>query len=429
MTPHDSPARPSRATWAWAMYDFANSGYTTVVLTAVYNAYFVGVVAGHLGIGRATLLWTLSLGLSNALVILSAPIIGTLADAWAAKKPFLALSTGVCVVATALLGLIESLPLAVGLLVVSNLAFATGENLISAFLPEIAPEGKIGRVSAFGWSLGYLGGLTVLGLCLGAIAALGPRAEELGVPITMGIVALCYGLAALPTFLWVPERSRPHKIDRRMAFGRLKRTFVDLGRFPDLRSYLATAFAMACGTFTVIVMAAVYAREVFGFGTPETLGLIVALNLAAAAGALGFGQLQDRWGSVPALGASLALWVGSLGMAYAAQGRTSFWVAALGVGIALGGSQSMGRALLGILAPEGRFGEFYGFWGMTLRLAAIVGPASYGAIAASSGGNLRLGLLSTAAYFLTGALLLLRIDEKRGREQAARMASPQDETR
>ena len=427
MTPRDSPVRPSRTTWAWAMYDFANSGYTTVVLTAVYNAYFVGVVAHHLGIGGATLLWTLSLGLSNALVILSAPLIGALADAWAAKKPFLALSTSICIVSTALLGLVESMPLAVGLLVVSNLAFATGENLISAFLPEIAPEGKIGRVSAFGWSLGYLGGLTVLGLCLGAIAALGPRAEELGVPFAMGIVALCYGLAALPTFLWVPERSRPRMRERRTAFSRLKRTADELGRFPVLRAFLASAFATACGTFTVIVMAAIFAREVFGFDTPETLGLIVALNLAAAAGAVGFGQLQDRWGSVPALGASLVLWVVSLGMAFAAQGRTSFWVAALGIGLALGGSQSVGRALLGILAPEGRFGEFYGVWGMTLRLAAIVGPASYGAIAASTGGNLRLGLLSTAAYFIVGGLLLLRIDETRGKEDARRMAAPRDD--
>jgi UMF1 family MFS transporter len=288
----------------------------------------------------------------------------------------------------------------------------------------------MGRVSAFGWSLGYLGGLSVLGLCLGAIAALGPRANDLGVPVAMGLVSLCYGLAALPTFFWVPERSAPSEPPAssgvlRAGFGRLKQTAQELGDFPSLRFFLASAFAYACGTFTVIVLAAVYAREVFGFGTPETLVLIVFLNLAAALGAYGFGQLQDRVGSVPALGSSLALWVAALGLAYAAPGRSSFWAAALGMGVALGGSQSVGRALLGLLSPVGRYAEFYGFWGMTLRLAAIVGPVSYGAIAACTGGNLRLGLLSTAAYFVAGILLLMRVDETRGRAEAGYLVGRQ----
>ncbi len=420
MSPHHR-----REIWGWAMYDFANSGYTTVVLTAVYNAYFVGVVAGDLGTGRATLLWTLALGLSNALVILSAPLIGAIADARHAKKRFLAVTTAVCVLATALLGLTDRIGWAMALIVLSNLAFATGENLISAFLPEIAPEGEMGRISAFGWSLGYLGGITVLGLCLAAIQTatrVGMSASHV-VPLAMVIVALCYGSAALPTFLWVSERRLDPGPSGRAGlmvagFGRLKRTWRELRGFQDLRWFLGAAFAYACGSFTVIVLAAVYAREVFGFGTTETMALIGLLNLAGAGGAFGFGQLQDRRGSVPALGLSLLLWGVSLGMAYGAQTRSAFWGAALGVGVALGGSQSVGRALLGLLSPPGRLAEFYGFWGMTLRLAALVGPVSYGVIAELTGGNLRLGLLSTAAYFLGGFWLLTHVDEKRGREQA-----------
>jgi UMF1 family MFS transporter len=407
------------------MYDFANSGYTTVVLTALYNAYFVGVIAGSLGTGRATFLWTLALGLSNGLVILSAPLIGAIADSHGAKKRFLAISTGLCVLATALLGLTQSLPWAMALIVLSNLAFATGENLISAFLPEIAPEGRMGRVSAFGWSLGYVGGITVLALSLATMQAAGwmglstPRA----VSLAMIVVAVCYGLAALPTFLWVPEQPvRPDSSRRsdlwQAGFGRLRATWQEIGSFRDLRWFLGATLAYACGSFTVIVLAAVYAREVIGFGAQETMGLILVLNLAAAGGAFGFGQLQDRWGSVPALALSLAAWIASLGLAYLAQSRPAFWVAALGVGLALGGSQSVGRALLGLLTPPGRLAEFYGFWGMTLRLAALVGPVSFGAIAEVTGGNLRLGLLSTAAYFLLGLLLLTRVDERRGRAHA-----------
>ncbi len=412
----------------WAMYDFANSSYTTVVLTALYNAYFVGVLAAGLGTGRATLLWTLALALSNALVILTAPVIGALADAHGAKKRFLAVSTGACVLATALLGLTQSLQWAMGLIVASNLAFATGENLIAAFLPEIAPEGQMGRVSAFGWSLGYIGGITVLAICLATMQAAGRFGLDASQSVTlvMLVTAICYGLAALPTFLWVPEADvhptpSRHKGGWWAGFGRLQETWRVLGGFHDLRWFLGAALTYACGSFTVIVLAAVYAREVFGFGTQETLGLILALSLAGAGGAFGFGQLQDRWGSVPALSLSLVVWVASLAVAFVAQSRPAFWLAALGMGVALGGSQSVGRALLGLLAPKGRLAEYYGFWGMTLRLAALVGPVSYGAIAELTGGNLRLGLLSTAAYFLVGLGLLTRVDEQRGRAQALQL--------
>ncbi|MNR86889.1 Vacuole effluxer Atg22 like protein [compost metagenome] len=416
------PKRVTREIWAWAMYDFANSGYSTVVLTAVYNAYFVGVVAGQLGTGRATLLWTLALGLSNSLVILSAPLIGAIADARGTKKRFLALSTFICAVSTAILGVTGNLPLAVTLLILSNLAFATGENLVAAFLPEVAPEGKMGRVSAFGWSLGYLGGLSVLGLSLALVGTHAQQGSSHGVPLALGLAALIYGIAALPTFIWVPERralaAAPPRGYLKTGFGRLKRTADEIETFPDLRWFLAAGFAMASGTFTVTVLAAVYAHEVFGFATSELLGLFMVLNVVAAGGTIGFGQLQDRWGSVPALNLSLGLWIASLGLAFMAQNRPTFWAAAIGVGVAMGGSQSMGRALLGMLTPPERFAEFYGFWGMTVRLAAVVGPLSFGAIVAGTGGNLRLGLLSTATYFLLGMLLLTRVDERRGRARA-----------
>lgn len=411
----------SREIRAWAMFDFANASYSTVVLTVVYNAHFVAAVAGKLGIGKATLLWTLAVGVSNGLVILSAPLIGAIADARCAKKRFLAVSTLVCAVSTAILGLTGNLPLAVALLILSNLAFATGENLVAAFLPEIAPPGRMGRVSAFGWSLGYLGGLTVLALCL---ATIGPRGHPHGVAIAMGIAALVYALGTLPTFLWVRERRGPAAPPPHGTLGtgftRLKHTASEVGRFRDLRWFLAAGFAMASGTFTVTVLASVYAHEVFGFGTTELLVLFMVLNLVAAAGATAFGQLQDRWGSLPALRLSLVLWIAALSLAFLAPNRPTFWAAAIGVGVALGGSQSIGRALLGILTPPGRFAEFYGFWGMTLRLAALVGPVSFGAITVLSGGNLRLGVLSTAAYFIGGLILLRQVDETRGRTAARR---------
>src|SRR5512134_1163716 len=155
-----------REVWAWAMYDFANSGYTTVVITAVFNAYFVAVVAGNAP--WATFAWTAALAVSYALIVVTAPVIGAYADVHAAKKRLLLVTTAGCVVFTAGLALVGEGQLALGiaLVILSNFFFGSGENLIAAFLPELARGEAMGKVSGWGWSLGYLGGLTALGLCL-----------------------------------------------------------------------------------------------------------------------------------------------------------------------------------------------------------------------------------------------------------------------
>src|SRR3989304_3744717 len=161
-----APGVRPREVVAWAMYDFANSGYTTVVITALYNAYFVGVVAGQAP--WATFAWTAALAVSYALVLLTAPLVGAYADLRAAKKCLLAVSTVGCVVFTAALALTGpgTLALAIALIIASNFCFGTGENLVAAFLPELADGEALGKVSGWGWSLGYLGGLVALGLCL-----------------------------------------------------------------------------------------------------------------------------------------------------------------------------------------------------------------------------------------------------------------------
>ena len=164
------PGVRRREVWAWAMYDFANSGYTTVVITAVFSAYFVGVVAGNAP--WSTFAWTLALSVSYALVMLTAPLVGAWADAHASKKSLLWLTTLGCVGFTAALYFAApgALVLAIAALVLSNYFFGTGENLIAAFLPELARPRALGRVSGWGWSLGYVGGLVSLGASLAYIS-------------------------------------------------------------------------------------------------------------------------------------------------------------------------------------------------------------------------------------------------------------------
>ncbi len=206
----------AREVWAWAMFDFANSGYTTVVITAVFNVYFVGIVAQ--GADWGTFAWTLALSASYALIVLTAPLIGAYADVHAAKKKLLVITTVGCIAATAALGLVGpgELALGIALLIVSNYFFGAGENLIAAFLPEIAQGHALGKVSGWGWGLGYIGGLLTLGLCLAYVThaqGLGQSSDQF-VPVTMMITAAVFLLAALPTFLWLKERARPHPLPR-----------------------------------------------------------------------------------------------------------------------------------------------------------------------------------------------------------------------
>lgn len=428
----DPPAVPPatrREIFAWAMFDFANSGYTTVVLTAVFNAYFVAVVAGpgEDGNGTGTLLWTVALGIANLLILLSAPVLGAIADFGAHKKRFLLASTSGCVLFTAALASVGEGDVASGMLfvILATFMFGTGEDLIAAFLPEIAAPRDMGRISGYGWSLGYIGGLLVLGVCLAYVhwaEARGQSAAQF-VPVTMLITAVAFAAAATPTFLWLRERARPQPRPAgagyvRIGFARVRQTLQHARQFRDLFRFLITLAVYYCGIHTVIVLAAVYAQEVMGFSTRDTILLILVVNVTAALGALGFGFMQDRLGSVRTLTITLLVWVAALVLAYFIETRAGFWVVANLVGIALGSSQSAGRALVGQFSPLARAGEFFGLWGLAGKSAAIVGPLSYGVITYLSRGNHRLALLATAAFFVAGLILLWRVDERRGRAAA-----------
>jgi len=418
-----------REIFSWAMYDFANSGYTTVVLTAIYNAYFVGVVARVNGAdnGTATFLWTLAMGLANLIVLISAPVLGAIADHRARKKAFLFATTVGCVVFTAALGLAGpgDIVAAMALVVLASVMFGSGENLIAAFLPEIARQENMGRISGYGWTLGYVGGLLVLGTCLAYIDAAQARGQTATqfVPVTLWITAAAFALAALPTFLWLRERAVPVPLTKgehylTVGVARVRRTLAEARRFRDLFRFLVTLTVYYCGINTVVVLAAVYAQEVMQFDTRETILLILVVNVTAAAGAFLFGQAQDRLGSVRTLMLTLAVWVAALVLAYFIETRAGFWVVANLVGLALGSSQSAGRALVGLFSPPARAAEFFGLWGLAGKLAAIVGPLTYGLIAWVTHGNHRLALLATTAFFIVGLGLLFTLDEARGRAAA-----------
>ena len=330
-----------REVFGWAMYDFANSGYTTVVLTAVFNAYFVGVIAADAS--WATFAWTSALALSSAVVMLTMPSLGALADLRASKKRLLAWCTAGCVLATALLALAGpgDLWLAIAAIVLSNLFYSWGESLNAAFLPELARRNALGRVSGWGWSFGYFGGMLTLGLSLGYVLwaqAQGMPATQF-VPVTMLITAVIYALASLFTFALLKERALPQpsalrESGLRASLARLAQTWREAQDYRDFVWLLVCAVAYQSGIAVVIALAAVYAEQVLGFKQTQTMMLIFLVNIAAALGAFAFGYWQDRIGHRIALAVTLVGWIVMTLLAYLATGQALFWVAAVVAGCA-----------------------------------------------------------------------------------------------
>ncbi len=420
-----NPGVRKRELFGWAMYDFANSGYTTVVLTAVFAAYFVGAVAG--GAAWATFAWTLALSVSNAVVMLTMPVIGAWADRHGAKKRLLLIATVGCVIATAALSLVGPGAVALGVLLVilSNVFFAWGESLSAAFLPELARPEAMGKVSGWGWSFGYLGGMLALGLSLAYVLwaqAQGQKAESF-VPVTMLITAVIFGLAAMVTFSLLRERTPASAANEKTAglgesLRQLLASFRRARAYRDFMWLLGCAVAYQGGVAVTIALAAIYAEQVIGFAQQETMALIFVLNIAAALGAFAFGYGQDRLGHKRALGFTLVGWMLTCIIAALTTTKGGFWYAAVIAGLCMGSSQSAGRAMAGILAPPSQLAEFYGLWTFATRLASILGPLSYGLITWITGGNHRIAIASTALLFLIGLVLLQPVNMARGRARA-----------
>lgn len=415
------PARPTQSSrrerLAWASLDFANSGYTTVVLTAVFNAYFVSVVMA--GSPQATLVWTLILALSYAVVMITAPWVGALADARSCKKRILLIATLACSASTLALGLVGpgDLWLAVVLLLVSNVAYATHQDVSAGFLRELASRDQAGRLSGYGWAWGYLGGLLSLVLSLAWFLK---GAQWLGLPLTeqekvMGslvVTAILFAGVGLTALALLKERAPPTGEVWQLAWIRLLGDWRDAqadDSAQSLRRFLWCVLSYQAGVATVIALAAIYAQQVMGFGMDKTVLLILVVNLTASAGAALFGWLQDRLGHGRSLSLALWLWIGMVACASLGQTEGWFWLAANLAGLAMGASQSGARAAIADLAPAHRQAEAFGYWGVAVNGASILGPVAYGLVTWLTDNNHRLAIALTGLFFVIGLLLLRRV--------------------
>ena len=425
-----STAQPSirkREIFGWAMFDFANSSYTTVIVTVAFSVYFTTLVAPG---PRGDWLWGVGLMVSNLLVLCAAPLVGALADGSGRKKHFLAVTWLVCVAGTAALwfAVPGAALLALALFVVSNVAFAMGETLVGGFLPEISTPTNVGRISGLGWGLGYFGGLACLLLIRPLMAGDFVPENLASLRLIWPLTAVFFFLAGIPTFVFLRERA-PRIRHRSLAdfaaegFRRLRATGRSIRSFGELVKFLCFFFVYSCGLMTVISFAGIYSRKTLAFTAGELVVLFLVLQIFSAAGAFGGGPLQDKLGSRRTLQWVLVLWILVCLGAAATTTKTGFWFVAMGAGLGIGSLSAASRGLVGLFSPKDKSGEFFGFWGLALRGAFALGPFLFGSMSLWTGSQ-RTAVLITTAFFVAGWIGLLYVDEEKGRAAAESWQDP-----
>jgi len=438
-----SPKAARSEVFGWAMFDFANSSYTTVIITVCYAVVFPRLIVGDGPDYRTgNLLWSVALSVANLLVVFTLPLLGAIMDQVGHRKHFLLASSVLTCVATA--GLFFAGPgdvaLAMGLVVLSSYGFALGESFVASFLPDLAPPEALGRISGMAWGLGYVGGLGSTALVL---FGLGPaELDNMSMQRWIGpITAAWFAIAALPTFLLLRDRSVPRgPLERgaiRASLQQLKRTATELARYRDLATFLLSyLFAMA-GLSIVISFAFIYGDQVIGWSNGTKAAMFLVTQVTATVGALGFGYLQPRLGDKPTYGLTLLVWLASVGLIWATPQVGSTLRALTGAsigdeqvflgvgalaGLCLGATQSSSRTLIALFSPPDKVGEFFGLWGVFGKLAAVVGLLSLGALQAWIG--LQTGVLVTGLFFLVALGVLAGVDAERGRRTATQPTEP-----
>ena len=403
VTPVALPVK-RREILGWCCFDFANSAFTTIVITVVYAVYFRQVVAG--GDARALSWWGTALSLSQLSVILLSPWIGAIADVTARKKQFLLLAAGVCSVATMLLAWIGPghIMLALGVVMIANFAFSVSENLCASFLPEISTPQNVGRISGFGWSFGYFGGLLSLGLAWVIM-----NSGEGRVPWTFVMTGLFFLLACTPTLLFLRERAvrrqlAPGDTYLRVAWRANLATLRELPRYRTLAIFFVAFTLFMAGLSAVIAFAALFGNDVLHLSTTENILLFSVLQITSAVGAFGFGFLQDRVGPKATLLAALGIWLVVSVWAAVCSSKLEFFLVGSLAGIGLGSLQAASRAVVSTLTPPGRSGEFFGFWGLFGKLGGVIGYSTMGWSAAYLG--FRSAVLINGVLFLLGFIVV-----------------------
>ena len=368
--------------------------------------------------------WGYLVSVSMLLVAVSAPVLGAIADLRGSRKRFLFLFCYAGVVATGFLFLVGpgDIWLAIVFYLLASACLEWSLALYNSFLPEIAPREQMGRISGFGWALGYVGGVLCLVFAMAMIRWPDwfgiPDSEYLPVRATVLLVALWWGLFSIPTFLWLRERSTGRELPPgtsylRVGLQRLLHTFRKINQFQELGKFLVAFLIYNDGVQTVIVMAAIFGAEVLGMPQDELILCFILTHLVAIVGSLLLGYLGDRMATKSAINITLLVWTSAVIYVLVIEESWEFWVLAVVIGLVLGGVQASSRALLAQFTPKENSAEFFGFFAASGKFAAIFGPALF-ALITDMTGSVRYGVASILVFFVVGLGILHFVDEKKG---------------
>ena len=390
---------------SWCLFDFANSSYSAVISAAVFPVYFANVIVGN-STGEGDLWWGRAISLSMFLIAMSSPFMGGIADYAGVRKKLLALYTMVCVASVAGFSLLAPGVVLAGfiLVVCANIGMEGGLVFYNSFLPRIAPADYQGRISSWGYSVGYSGSITALLIAM-------PLVQGGHYGLTWLLTASFFALFSLPAFLFLPA-DVPAGIPVAQAGIRgLKqawRTIKELWHRREAKKFLIAYLFYEDGVNTVIVFSSIFAATTLHFGTKELIGLYLTIQVTALTGAFLLAKPVDFWGPKKVVMLSLVLWTLVAISAFFVQTKLQFWAIACIAGLGLGSVQAGTRAFYTQFVPSGSEAEYFGVYSLVGKSSAIMGPLLFGAVSSTCGSQ-RPAILSVAFLFIIGLVLLVRV--------------------
>ena len=414
----------------WAMFDFANQAFTMVMITTMYQMYFIQHIVPRGedgGTEPGKRLWEVSNIIGEIAIIVSAPLMGAIADFSGAKKKFLFMTYAGCVLFTLALGFVGPghAVSAMTIYIVAYYFFGTGENFLNAFLPEIANHRDMGRVSAFSWTIAYSGALISMGVAVLIMNLLGEPAGYRWISVWSGLFFL---FAAIPTFVWLKERKLAEQLppDQTMltiGFHRLQQTFVEVKRFKQLFRFLLIVLVYISGMQVVIFYAGIITKEMFHFDTAKQGLFMCQIIVTGIIGAAITGRVQDRIGTRTTIQILLLLWSATLLAAALVRPEWEWLIWMIGnlVGLSMGALGTASRVMAGLFSPHHKAGEFFGFYGMAHKGSVILALAAQ-FVLGTMGAPFNVAIGASAGFFVAGFFLMFTIDERRGRIVAIKAA-------
>ena len=433
---------------AWSMYDFANQPFTNLVLTFIYGTFFTTVIASNEIVG--TQQWSHAISITAIVVALLSPFMGALADKGGYRKMFMFFFTWLTIIATTVLYFVlpGQVIRALFWFVLANIGFEMGSVFCNAYLPDISHSKNIGRISGYGWSLGYVGGLLSLALAMFFLVQtdtpiFGFLKGEVGayqnIRATNLLVAVWFAVFSIPTFLFVKDKKPDTKAFLKNAKHTLKgfrSTANELRNYPQIIRFLLARLVYNDGLVTVFAFGGIYAAGSLDFTFDEIMVLGIVLNITAGLGAFLMGYLDDKVGGkktlkVTLLGLMLAMALavfapeirpflqyvfGGSSVPDWVNAKNIFWIAAVLIGAFSGPNQASSRSLMGRFTPEEKKNEFFGFFAFSGKATAFVGPFLLGSLTVAFDSQ-RAGISIVFFFFLFGYFLLGRVDEEKGMEQ------------